>query len=444
MENSANLSLPFILPSQAQKHVTHNEALRALDALVMLAVTSRTLSAPPATSAEGERHIVATGGTGAWIGRDGAVAAFQDGAWVFFTPRDGWLAWCADEADLLVYTADTWVSTGATASEFQNIMLLGVNTEADATNRLAVAADATLLSHAGGDHRLVINKQTEADTASLVLQTGFSGRAEIGLAGDDRLSFKTSADGLAFVEAMSLDGLTGKPSFPQANFLEDYAVNLLQDSGRFAGNAVSATTVGAFAFPAYLSLYNGAAAAGLGKFVHNNTDYGGPAGLLAPQVKDLLDMIRDAAYRRYGVEFWVAEITHGAGTEGSLTVGATTGYLNCFSAQMARPPKLTFHAYLRAVDADILLHRFDGQTLYKNGEANTASIAISPADGWVSVTVQDAVDPRTSYGYMPATFGVYAQAQGNRWLLACPALMGGITKIDDDVGVVAAFNAWTA
>ena len=34
MNETANLSLPYILASQAQKHVTHNEAIRALDCLV--------------------------------------------------------------------------------------------------------------------------------------------------------------------------------------------------------------------------------------------------------------------------------------------------------------------------------------------------------------------------------------------------------------------------
>ena len=37
-ELSANLSLPLLMPAQAQKHVTHNEALQVLDALVQLVV----------------------------------------------------------------------------------------------------------------------------------------------------------------------------------------------------------------------------------------------------------------------------------------------------------------------------------------------------------------------------------------------------------------------
>jgi hypothetical protein len=83
MEQSANLQLPYIMPSQAQKHVTHNEAIRTLDALVQLAVLDRDLTTPPVSPTDGDRYLVATGGTGAWTGRDGKVAAWQDGAWTF-------------------------------------------------------------------------------------------------------------------------------------------------------------------------------------------------------------------------------------------------------------------------------------------------------------------------------------------------------------------------
>jgi hypothetical protein len=72
---------------------------------------------------------------------------------------------------------------------------LGVNTAADASNRLTVASDASLFTHAGGGHQIKINKNTASNTASLLLQNGFSGRAELGLAGNDDLSLKVSADG---------------------------------------------------------------------------------------------------------------------------------------------------------------------------------------------------------------------------------------------------------
>ena len=59
MNETANLSLPYILASQAQKHVTHNEAIRALDCLVQLSVESRVLTSPPASPVEGGRYVPA-------------------------------------------------------------------------------------------------------------------------------------------------------------------------------------------------------------------------------------------------------------------------------------------------------------------------------------------------------------------------------------------------
>ena len=49
---SPHLLLPYILAAQAQKHVTHNEALRLLDAMVQLSVLNLSLTAPPASPAD--------------------------------------------------------------------------------------------------------------------------------------------------------------------------------------------------------------------------------------------------------------------------------------------------------------------------------------------------------------------------------------------------------
>jgi hypothetical protein len=408
----------------------------------MLSVESRSLAAPPAAG-EGDRYIVAASASGGWTGEDGRIASFQNGAWSFLEPAEGWLAWCAAETLLLCFSGGAWRETGARAGGLQNLAELGINTTADATNRLAVAADSALLTHAGGSHRLAINKNTAADTASLILEDGYSARAEIGLVGNDRLSLRVSADGASFTDAIVIDSATGVPSFPQANLLQSYAVNLYQDSGRFAGNGVNAISVGAFAWPAYLTVYNGATRTGLGKFITDNADYGGAAGSLDANVRDLIDMIRDSGHRRYGVEFWVAEVTAGSGTNVvPVTVGADIGYESLFTANTMRAPSMTFHAYLRALDDTILVPLVAGQTARKNGVALSAPFAITPAEGWVSLTIHDSVVPSASFGYQPNIFSVYSKAAGDRYLLACPALMGGITAVDDDIGVVAAYNGW--
>ena len=93
MDHTPNLALPYIAAAQAQKHVTHNEGIRALDALLQLAVADRDLAAPPPAPSDGERYIVASPASGDWTGAEAHIAAFQDGAWLNYAPREGWLAW---------------------------------------------------------------------------------------------------------------------------------------------------------------------------------------------------------------------------------------------------------------------------------------------------------------------------------------------------------------
>jgi hypothetical protein len=109
---TTHLLLPYILAAQAQKHVTHNEALRLLDAMVQLSVLDRDLTAPPASPADGDRYIVAIGATGLWAGWDLNVAFWIDGVWMRLVPRPGWQAWIADEASSTVWTGAIWELTG--------------------------------------------------------------------------------------------------------------------------------------------------------------------------------------------------------------------------------------------------------------------------------------------------------------------------------------------
>ena len=204
MDETPNLRLPYILAAQSQKHVTHNEAIRALDAVVQLAVLDRDLSSPPGSPAEGARYIVAASPSGAWSGQAGRIAAFQDGAWAFYEPGEGWLAWVADEDMLLVWSGTAWVGS------LEQTPMLGINAAADTTNRLAVASAATLLNHAGAGHQLKINKAADTDTASLLFQTDFSGRAEMGLAGDDNWHIKVSPDGSNWYEAIVVRAAGGE------------------------------------------------------------------------------------------------------------------------------------------------------------------------------------------------------------------------------------------
>ncbi len=213
-DTSPRLGMPYLQPAQAQKHVTHNEALERLDLLVQLVLASVEANDPPASPAEGEAHGLGTAPTGAWAGRPaGTVAAFQGGGWVFVAPKRGWRAWDRAGDRLRVWTGGAWAEAGGGTPGM--LETLGINATASPVNRLSVSAPATLLSHEGTDHRLVVNRAGTANTASVLFQSGFSGRAEIGVAGSDRLSMKVSPDGSAWTEALRADPASGIVSLPK-------------------------------------------------------------------------------------------------------------------------------------------------------------------------------------------------------------------------------------
>jgi len=107
-ERSARYALPLLQSGQAQKEVTHNTALAAIDALLHLAVASRMLNTPPASPSDPGSWIVAAGATGAWSGRVGQIAVFDGGGWSFVGPRDGCLAYVIDEGIFAVRRAGAW------------------------------------------------------------------------------------------------------------------------------------------------------------------------------------------------------------------------------------------------------------------------------------------------------------------------------------------------
>ncbi|MCB1467174.1 MAG: DUF2793 domain-containing protein [Rhizobiaceae bacterium] len=218
MTATPSLELPHILPAQAQKHVTHNEALERLDTVVQLSV-SAFAAAPPAAPAEGECFIVEAGAGGVFAGSDNKVARSRDGTWEFFSPKPGWRVWLEDGTRLLVWDGSEWSAAVA------ELPLLGVGRTADETTRFAVSSAASLFTHRGAGHQLKVNKAESGDTAAVLFQTGLSGRAEIGTVGDDDLHVKVSPDGSSWLTAMHVDATTGRVAFPNGGVRELLAEN---------------------------------------------------------------------------------------------------------------------------------------------------------------------------------------------------------------------------
>ena len=223
MDFSPRIGLPYLLPNQTQKHVTLNESLRRLDTLVQACVVSRTL--PLATiPQDGTCQIVAPGDG---PGDAGDLACFQDGGWIFLPPHTGWRVFVADEGVLVVFDGVAWTPVSVP----EVLQKLGVSTSADATNRLAVASAASLFTHDGAGHQLKVNKNASGDTASLLFQSGWSGRAEMGLTGNDRFAVKVSADGANWQTALDVDPETGRALFPGGVDGALVNANLLINSG---------------------------------------------------------------------------------------------------------------------------------------------------------------------------------------------------------------------
>lgn len=108
MTDTPRLALPVIEAAQAQKHVTHNQALVLLDCLTQLAVESRTLTAPPGSPADGACYIPAASATGAWSGWDGQLALYSGGGWMRIVPVSGLKAWVKAERLTLTYEDGLW------------------------------------------------------------------------------------------------------------------------------------------------------------------------------------------------------------------------------------------------------------------------------------------------------------------------------------------------
>ena len=208
-QSSPRLNLPLIQGGQAQKHVTHNEAVEQLDLLVQLVVQDFATGTPPGTAAEGQAWVIGDSPTGDWAGRAGQIASWRGGGWLYVLAQTGWRAWGQAEGEIRVYDGANWAALSTAPPDLNNLAGVGVNASYDATNKLTVAAEATLLNHAGAGHQLKLNKAAVGDTASLLYQTGFAGRAEMGLAGNDDFSIKVSADGSSFTQALRMDAATG-------------------------------------------------------------------------------------------------------------------------------------------------------------------------------------------------------------------------------------------
>jgi hypothetical protein len=214
MTDTTRLVLPLMDAAQAQKHVTHNEALVRLDALIHLSVSTRA-DTPASSAPEGARYLVSKTPSGAFAGHGDQIACYQDGAWLFLSPRAGWRVYIEDVYSLQAYDGAGWREIASGRGPLDQFTRLGVGTASDPANPFsaklnnALFASLNVADGGSGDLRFKLNKEASGKTVSQLYQTNWSGRAETGLMGDDVYRIKVSVDGATWTTALNVDPATG-------------------------------------------------------------------------------------------------------------------------------------------------------------------------------------------------------------------------------------------
>lgn len=155
MDETIRWALPLLAAGQAQKEITHNEAIAAIDRLLHLAVLSRTMATPPTQPAVGDAYIIGVSPTGDWQGAPGKLASFDGFGWTISMPNPGCMAWVADEQQFAVCTDAGWATGGWPTQG----LLIGGRT-------VLAAAPADIAAPAGGT---VVDVECRAALAELLV-----------------------------------------------------------------------------------------------------------------------------------------------------------------------------------------------------------------------------------------------------------------------------------
>ncbi len=107
-ETTVRLGLPLLQIGQAQKELSHNEALALLDFAVQPVVEAVGVDTPPTAPAEGACWVVGASPSGAWAGQAHALAGWTAAGWRFVPARDGMAAWSRADDAIARFSGGSW------------------------------------------------------------------------------------------------------------------------------------------------------------------------------------------------------------------------------------------------------------------------------------------------------------------------------------------------
>lgn len=107
---------PLLFVSQAQKEITHNEALSAIDHLLHPTIVAQ-LSTPPSPlpADAGKCWLVAATPTGAWSNSQGKLACWTGDGWRYHSPSEGMSVWDQQMSLRLLFRSGNWYTSAIIA-----------------------------------------------------------------------------------------------------------------------------------------------------------------------------------------------------------------------------------------------------------------------------------------------------------------------------------------
>jgi hypothetical protein len=114
-DTTPRIKFPYLSSGQAQKEVTHNEALLIADMLVQPVVQALGQASVPTAPQLGQCWVVGAGATGDWMGKGNALACWTDGGWRFFVPFEGMSIWSIADSMQAQWRSGSWVKGNVNA-----------------------------------------------------------------------------------------------------------------------------------------------------------------------------------------------------------------------------------------------------------------------------------------------------------------------------------------
>ena len=236
-------SIPEIAQNQAAKYVTHNEALRQLEALNHGSVIDRTLTAPPVLTSpgdDGKVYIPASGASGAWNGQDQNIAVFKDDGWVFYPFFENLIVYSIPDSALIINQSGSWSVFSSGGSTTGEIKISANDTTLGFPIAKLVQGDAITLTenNDGGNETLTIASTGQTKVSSNDTTVGYlNGKLLQGTnitlvegndGGDETLTINSTAGGTDELAKVSANDTTA--GFLNGKLIQGTNITLVENN----------------------------------------------------------------------------------------------------------------------------------------------------------------------------------------------------------------------